>query len=291
MSVHVARPEWQLRDEGAFASICVQLPAGSFIHCESDAVVSMSSNVEVKGKLAGGLLASFARAMFTRESFFTTEVRSTAAPGDVLVAPSDPGGVALHRMVRGEELTLTSGAYLAGDGGVTVNSDMQNPFSGFTNFSGTGVFLLRASGQGNLALSAYGSIIKYTLQPGEKRAVDNGHLVAWSATMRTQMVLASRKAGVFGSLTSGEGLHVEFQGPGIVYIQSHKPPQLSDVRHSNRNGGGVPSGNPFIGCVVFIVFAAVVLGFVLALYLMNESLAPSGRASGAHYGEHNGYEL
>lgn len=286
------QPEWQLKNEGAFASICVHLPAGSFIHCESDAVVSMSSNVEVEGKLAGGLLASMARALFTRESFFTTQVRSTARDGDVLVAPSDPGGVALHRMVaRGEDLTLTSGAYLAGDGGVTVSSDMQNPFSGFTNFSGTGVFLLRASalsGQGGyLALSAYGSIMKYTLQPGEKRAVDNGHLVAWSANMKTQMILASRKAGIFGSLTSGEGLHVEFQGPGVVYIQSHKPRQPSDVRHSNRNGGA-SSGNPFIGCVVFLVFAAVVLGFVLAVYFMNESMAPSGRGPG---GGRYGYEF
>ena len=280
--------DWTLKNEGAFASVCVQLPAGSFIHCESDAVVSMSSHVEVKGKLAGGLLASFARAVFTRETFFTTEVRSIE-DGDVLVAPSDPGGVVLHRMVRGEELTLTSGAYLAGDGGVTVSSDMQNPFSGFTNFGGTGVFLLRASGQGNLALSAYGSIIKYTLRPGEKRSVDNGHLVAWSANMRAQMILASRKAGVLGSLTSGEGLHVEFEGPGTLYIQSHKPPQPSDVRHSNRNGGA-SSGNPFIGCVVFLVFGAVVLGFILAFYLMNESLAPNGRGYG-YSGGHYGYDL
>jgi len=40
---------------------------------------------------------------------------------------------------------------------------MSSPFSGFSNFSGSGVFLLKASGQGNLAICAYGSMHKYTL--------------------------------------------------------------------------------------------------------------------------------
>jgi len=106
-----------------------------------------------------------ARAFLTRESYFTTQVKnnSTYQSGDVLVAPSDPGGVALHKVVRGEEIILTSGAYLAGDVNVNVASSMSSPFSGFSNFSGSGIFLLKASGQGNLAICAYGSMHKYTL--------------------------------------------------------------------------------------------------------------------------------
>jgi len=34
--------------------------------------------------------------------------------------------------------------------------------------------------------------------------------------------LASRRGGVLGSMTSGEGLMCEFQGPGVISIQSHK---------------------------------------------------------------------
>lgn len=107
-----------------------------------------------------------ARAFLTRESFFTTQVEnnSTYQSGDVLVAPSDPGGVALHKVVRGEEIILTSGAYLAGDDNVNITSSVSSsPFSGFSSFSGSGIFLLKASGQGTLAICAYGSMHKYTL--------------------------------------------------------------------------------------------------------------------------------
>ena len=71
-------------------------------------------------------LVGLARAFLTRESFFTTQVKNTSTyqSGDVLVAPSDPGGVALHRVVRGEELILTSGAYLAGDDNVNIASSV-----------------------------------------------------------------------------------------------------------------------------------------------------------------------
>ncbi len=110
----------------------------------------MSNDIDVRGAMPGGLLAGLARAFLTRESFFTTIVKNTSPSqsGDALIAPTDPGGISLHRCVRGEDMILTSGAYLAGDESVNVSSSMNNPFSSFGNFSGTGVFLLRASGQG-----------------------------------------------------------------------------------------------------------------------------------------------
>ena len=208
MSSH-RRPSWALKNDGSFASVCITLPPNSSFHCESDAVVTMK-DVDVRGSMSGGILAGLARAFLTRESFFTTTVQNISdQAGDALIAPSDPGGIALHQLVHGEEMILTSGAYLAGDEGVNVSSSMSSPFSLFGNYSGTGVFLLRASGQGTLAISAYGAMHKYVLSPGERRNVDNGHLVAWTASMKTSMKLASARAGIVGSMTSGEGLHCE----------------------------------------------------------------------------------
>ena len=40
--------------------------------------------------------------------------------GDALLAPQDPGGIALHRLAPGGDLLLTSGAYLAADVGVEL---------------------------------------------------------------------------------------------------------------------------------------------------------------------------
>ncbi|KAL9186492.1 hypothetical protein ACHAXT_005730 [Thalassiosira profunda] len=262
-------PAWRVQNEGSFASVTVALPPSASFHCESDAVVSMSHTVDVRGAMSGGLLAGLARAFLTRESFFTTEVRngSPNQTGDVLIAPSDPGGICLHRLARGEELILTGGAYLAGDTSVHVTSSMQSPFSSFGGFSGTGVFLLKASGQGTLAMSAFGSMHKNVLAPGERRMVDNGHLVAWTSSMQTSVKLASRQAGVWGSVTSGEGLHCDFVGPGVVYVQSHKPRVGPDGRPETRGGGGRGGGNVIGACVVFFVFGLILIGILFAAYL------------------------
>ena len=261
------QPIWQVKNDGSFASVNITLPPNTGIHCESDAVITMSQNVDVRGAMSGGILAGLARAFLTRESFFTTQVKNTSSSGngDVLIASSDPGGIALHRIVRGEEMILTSGAYLAGDDGVNVTSSVSSPFSAFGNFSGTGIFLLRASGQGNLAISAYGSMHKYTLAVGERRSVDNGHIVAWSSSMQTSMKLASARAGIVGSMTSGEGLHCSFVGPGVVYIQSHKP-DVQDGVQRTRNGGSRSNGSPIGACIALLVFLLLFFGIFAAVY-------------------------
>ena len=263
-----ASPAWKVENEGSFASVCVGLPPGTGIHCESDAVVTMSQSVDVRGVISGGVLAGLARAFLTRESFFTTRVENTSleAPGDVLIAPSDPGGIALHRLFRGDEMMLTSGAYLAADESVHVESALQGQL-GNSLLSGTGFFLLRASGEGNLAIAAYGSMHKYLLAAGEKRKIDNGHLVAWPASMKFRMKLASARAGFLGSITSGEGLHCEFEGPGVIYIQSHKPSMGGDGNSSGssrpKSGGSGGGGGP-IGACIGMMFFLFVLGIVFA---------------------------
>ena len=61
-----------------------------------------------------------------------------------------------------------------------------------------------------------------------QRAVDNGHLVGWSASMPYEMRMAAsggsmlRRMGT--SAASGEGLMCFFTGPGTIWLQTHKPP-------------------------------------------------------------------
>lgn len=276
MVIQAQQSAWQVKNEGSFASVSVTLPPRTGFHCESDAVVSMSNEVDVRGAMSGGIISSLARAFLTRESFFTTQVNNNSPykSGDVLIAPSEPGGIAIHEMVSGQDLILTSGAYLAGDETVQVSSSMNSPFSGFGNFSGTGLFLLKASGRGKLAISAYGSMHKYVLAAGEKRKVDNGHLVAWTASMRTGMTLASGRSGIIGSMTSGEGLHCEFQGPGVVYIQSHKPILIPDGKcgGGTRSGGARMrgSGSVFASLVGFAIVIFVMLGFAIYYFSSTE---------------------
>lgn len=237
----------------------------------------MSHEIDVRGAMSGGILSSLARAFLTRESFFTTQVQNTSPykMGDAMIAPSEPGGISIHELLPGQDMILTSGAYLAGDETVQVSSSMNSPFSGFGNFSGTGLFLLKASGNGKLAISAYGSMHKFVLSSGETRKVDNGHLVAWTASMKAGIALASGRSGIIGSMTSGEGLHCVFTGPGVIYIQSHKPDLAPDGKSvtSKRSGGARMrgSGSTFVSILLVYIMALVFLGVAFAMYYFAKS--------------------
>jgi uncharacterized protein (TIGR00266 family) len=279
----MATPTWTVSNSGSFASVKVQLPPHTEVHCESDAVVTFSQGIQVKGYLSGGFFSSLARFFFTNESFFTTKVEnSSSRTADVMMAPSDPGGVVLHTLMEaGDDLLLTSGAYVASDARVNVSSEMQSRL-GNSLLSGTGLFLLRASGRGLVAFAAYGSVHQYTLQPGDVRAVDNGHLVAWSAHMKYRTGLASGGArGIMDSMTSGEGLMCFFEGPGTLYLQSHKPSTEADTAIKSVKGGArrtAKTGFTLIPCVSFlIIFSVVVLVLAMAIAAMNGGILINGQ--------------
>jgi uncharacterized protein (TIGR00266 family) len=256
-------PSWILKDPGSFASIHVKLPPGTAVNCESDAVVTFSQKVRVRGVMSGGFFAGLARAFLTRESFFTTLVENTDPEGvaDVMMAPKDPGGVVLHRLTMEDRgLLLTSGAYIASDADVQVTSQVQTRISN-SFLSGTGFFLLKASGRGYVACGAYGAVHKYTLKEGETRVVDNGHLIAWSATMKYSVGLASGRGRIFNSMASGEGLMCFFEGPGVVYVQSHKPELFGTV-----SKGASPAAKPVYPCCSF--FLGVVMLFIFLTLLL-----------------------
>ena len=96
--------------------------------------------------------------------------------------------------------------------------------------------------------------------------------------MKYRMKLASARAGFLGSVTSGEGLHCEFEGPGVIYVQSHKPSMGGGGNSSGssrpRSGGGGGGGGPIGACIGMMIFLAV-LGIVLA--------APSGLLDGFEF--------
>ena len=271
---------WRVNNEGSFASVSIQLSNAS-IKTESDAVVTMSEGIEVGGHLSGGFFSSFFRSMLSNESFFTTRVETNSSrTGDVLIAPSDPGGICLHRIEGPQDaMMLTSSSYLACDDSVDISTVMQR---GVQNslLSGTGFFLMRASGRGILAISAYGSIHKFVLAPGERRMVDNGHLVAWSANMPYRTEMASKS--LWNSVSSGEGLMCNFSGPGIIYLQSHKPDALEDGNNGKKRlrGGSAVGSGATIMCFLFLMIVLFIVGVIISVsiyFKLNEFEQNGGR--------------
>lgn len=71
----------------------VSLRHGESISCESDAMVMMESNLDLTGRIQGGILGALARRLANGESFFQQHIKATRGDGDCLLAPTLPGAI------------------------------------------------------------------------------------------------------------------------------------------------------------------------------------------------------
>ena len=203
---------------GSFCMAKLTLKEGEEVKAQSDAMVSMTPNASVEGKASGGVIGMFKRA-FTGESLFLQTIKCNNGTAEVTVAPSELGDIMVLELDGSNGYILQKGAFLCADNNVQMDAITQGLIKGLK--SGEGFFLQKATGKGKLIISSFGGIYKKTLAPEEKWIVDNGHMVAWSTSVRYDIKRAS--SGLLSSITSGEGLVCECQGPGNVYIQSRNP--------------------------------------------------------------------
>lgn len=202
----------------AFPIVKINLQKGERIKAESDAMVSMSSTIDLDGKLEGGLFKGLGR-MLAGEKFFFQTLAANRGPGEALLAPSVPGGVVDVELDGSYGLCVQKDGFLAASDSISVDTQMQNLTRGL--FSGEGFFILKVRGTGTVFINSYGAIHPINLEAGEEVVIDNSHLVAWPDYMQYNIEKAS--AGWISSWTSGESLVCRFRGPGTVLIQTRNP--------------------------------------------------------------------
>lgn len=203
----------------AFPVVKFDLQCGEKIKAESDAMIAMNANIDVEGKMEGGILSGLARKFLTGESMFFQELIARRGAGEVLIGHQLPGGILDIELDGSYGLIVQKDGFLASTEGVQVETKTQNLAQGF--LSGEGFFVLRIYGRGIVFVSSYGVIHPINLEAGEEYIVDNGHLVAW--TDYTDYHIEKATSGWISSFTSGEGLVCRFRGPGIVLIQTRNP--------------------------------------------------------------------
>ena len=203
----------------AFPVVRLYLKRGEKIKAESDAMIAMSSTVDVEGKLEGGILSGLARKFLSGESMFFQELAANRGDGEVLIGHAQPGGILDLELDGSYGLMIQKDGFLASTSGVDVNTKVQNLSRGL--FSGEGFFVLNARGRGTVFISSYGVIHPINLDDGDEVIIDNGHLVAWPDYMDYKIEKAAK--GIISSITSGEGLVCRFRGPGTVLIQTRNP--------------------------------------------------------------------
>ena len=208
-----------IRHSPSFAVARCTLASGESIKAESGAMMATSAGVEVEAQMQGGLMKGLKRSMLGGESLFISTYTAPGEGGWVDCAAHLPGD--LIAIDVSEALNVSRGSWLCSTSGI----DLDTKWGGFkTAFGGEGGFLVRASGSGQVVASCYGALDTVELAAGESFVLDSGHLVAFDPAV--QFTTRKVTKGLATTLKSGEGLVMEFTGPGRVMTQSRNPDAL-----------------------------------------------------------------
>jgi uncharacterized protein (TIGR00266 family) len=200
----------------------VSINKGEEITAEAGALVYMKGDIEIKTRMRNkGFLKSVKVAMLGGETFFVNDF--VANEDNCILGLTGPPIGDIFKITLDEEYIIQSGAYIASTSGV----DLDTKWQGFTKgLFGTELFMLKASGKGDVFVNSYGSIIEKTLEHREKMLLDNYHLVALTANSEYDVV---KVGGLKTTILGGEGLATDITGPAKVYFQTKNLKELIDL--------------------------------------------------------------
>ena len=206
--------EYRIDCQPDFSFLTVQVPASQTLKVEASAMATMDTNIAMKTKMRGGL-----GRFLTGESLFINEFTAEGGPGEITIAPGAPGDMA-HVHLNNETLYLQNSAYVASGMGLDLETKWQGMIKGF--FSGESLFLIRASGAGDLWFNTFGAIIEIEVAGGY--VVDTGYIVAFTEGLDYDVSMLGGYKSLF---FSGEGLVCRFRGAGKVWIQTRQLPAFA----------------------------------------------------------------
>jgi uncharacterized protein (TIGR00266 family) len=235
-----------IRYQPAYSLAIVSLGPDESIQAESGAMVSMSSNIQIETAMKGGVVGALTRSVLGGETLFANIFTSQGGPGEITLAPSLPGDISSLKLNQ-ETLYVQSGSFLAGS--PEINLDLK--WGGAKTFFGSeGLFLLRASGGGDIVLCSYGAIHRVSLDGRRSYLCDTGHVVAFTQGLNFDV---RRVGGWKSTLLSGEGLVCEFKGAGDLYLQTRSTQAFLSwliPRIPGRTGGGGSGGRGILGNIL-----------------------------------------
>ncbi len=217
----------EMRNRGAFSSTLVKLAPGESFVSESGALFRSSGNINVDvstraGGGAGGLLGGLKRLVAGEKFFFSTYTVGDDQEGEVGLAPTLQGEMRVLPCDGSTTWVLTGGSYLGSTPELTINTKFQG-FKGL--FSGESLSFVEVTGKGHLLVSAFGRITEIDVEGG--LVVDTGHVVAFESTLSYSISKAG--GSWFQSWLVGEGLVLNFEGKGKIYVQSHNPSEFGGL--------------------------------------------------------------
>jgi uncharacterized protein (TIGR00266 family) len=178
--------------------------------------LEVAAGSHMKGKSGFG---GAARSMLAGESFFTSVYTAKRSGERLILAPNDSGEIRGIEVKEGARYHIASGGFLA----CTTDVQMSLKYAGVKGWMATrGFFLMRTEGEGTVFIASFGALVEHTLAEGERFVLDNRYIVAFTDTMKYELVKVAKT--LKGSYFSGEGLVNRFTGPGTILYQTRGRP-------------------------------------------------------------------
>ena len=204
------------------ATVDFVLNEGEEVLAEPESLLAMHTSIEITAKIGAQTTRKWwgaFRNLAAGESMFAAVFRAKRDGAFLSLAPRYPGNVLYLPTNDQQGYFLTQGSYLASANGVTIDFK----YAGMQGMlAKKGLFLMRTSGTGDLFCSSFGAIVHQELADGENFVVDNRFVIAFSDTVKFQLVKASND--IVGSYFSGGGLVNRYTGPGVVIYQTRGRP-------------------------------------------------------------------
>ncbi|MEW5849420.1 MAG: TIGR00266 family protein [Myxococcota bacterium] len=208
----------------AFSKLDVELDEGEQIYAQPNSMLCMTPGIKITAQMGGtagrvGVMGGI-KGMLSGESFFTSVFTSRRQGAQVSLVPDAVGELVALQVTASAGLCLTSGAFLAAQQTVTLDTQ----YAGLKGWMAQkGLFLLHCRGEGTVFVASYGAVVHRTLQAEERFVVDNRFVVAFSDTVKYELVTATKDLS--DSIMSGEGLVNRYTGPGELYYQTRARPR------------------------------------------------------------------
>lgn len=196
----------------AFSHIHVELEPGESLVAESQAMVSMSAELDVRAMFNGGPVSGLCKRYLGGESLFVNRFTNPSSVPQTLVLAQPLPGEIREVQLSNQSICLQPGAYVCSTPGLSLGVR----WAGVASFLARhGLFKLEVGGTGTLWYGAFGGLVDK--QVNGEYLVDSAHLVAYEPQLRLKVQLAG---GVFSSLFGGEGLVSRIEGHGWITLQS-----------------------------------------------------------------------
>ena len=207
--------KYEIKYKPSYALLVVNLDQGETVTAESGSLTYMDPTIEAHTrKREKSLLGSIGLSIFGRQSFWVNDYTAVNGPGKVGLAAAPVGDIEKLEVRPDHGFVVQKSAYVAS----TQDIDLDVKWEGFTKgLFGQGLFMVKATGNGQLFINTFGAIDTHRLEVGQTLIVDNFHLVGFSASCSYKV---TKFGGLKETILGGEGLVTQITGPGEVHIQT-----------------------------------------------------------------------